>query len=963
METKTFLESVLGDEGSYCVWANRIADKHKVQKFYPSIDALIHAAQNLDAEGYDAYFALGTFIEAGSREADNVKQLRAFFLDLDCGPTKDYATQTDALSALRSFCKKGQLPRPTLVNSGRGIHVYWRLTAPVERGVWQPVADQLKAYCKQEKLNIDPVVTADAARVLRVPGTHNHKDTPPSPVGIVGSVADPVTFESFSALLSSLVVESSLFDTPRKYVPRETDALMQALSGSFVHRFKTIMMKTVSGKGCAQLAEAVTNQANISEPLWRAALSIAKFCTDGGKAIHKISEKHPDYTFEATEEKVNLIKGPYLCARFDEYRPGVCQSCSHWNRIKSPITLGREVSEAEEADNVVVDKPADIPSARAIPYVIPKYPYPFFRGKTGGVFKRGKQAVDEEGNVDEEASKDKLVYFNDLYVVRRLSDAEAGESLVMRLHLPKDGVREFTLPLTAVGSKDEFRKHLAMQGVAVLNVADLMEYTMRWVNELQFTTEAEEARRQFGWSSDAAESFAMGNVLIYKDRLEVNAPSAATVGLFPYFQPKGTLEGWKETMKFYEREGMEAHQFMVGISFGSPLMQFQPINAAAFHLYSKDSGLGKTTGMLAGASVWGDPDLLMMQERDTINSKMNRAEVYKNLPCYMDELTNTKPQDLSDWAYQLPSGLQRNRMGPKGNVERVRGEPWKELFGTTGNTSMIERISLYKSLPKAEAMRILECRAEPVKFATKAETDAFAASVKENYGHAGIVYIQYVMNNLEAVKALANNVQNKLDTEAKLGAEHRFWSVLVSRSITGLMIAKRAGLLNWKIEPIVRWAIRTMNVAQNTVLEMNADVEETLTNYLAEHYSSILRIKSTDDARKAETAVDQIISPEQVPRGNTFVARYEYDIKKMYLLTKPLREWCGKQQINYAGFVEGLRTGRTKATKSKIRLSKGTHMNLPPTDVVVVDCSEFMNDEAEQAMATTAALFQKQDSA
>ena len=183
MDTTTFLASVLGDEGSYCVWANRIADKHKVQKFYPTIDALIHAAHNLDDEGYDAYFALGTFDEAGSREATNVKQLRAFYLDLDCGPTKEYASQSEALRSLQRFCKQAKLPRPTLINSGRGIHVYWRLTTPVSRETWQPIAERLKALCRKHGLHADPVVTADAARVLRIPGTHNHKDEPPTEIG------------------------------------------------------------------------------------------------------------------------------------------------------------------------------------------------------------------------------------------------------------------------------------------------------------------------------------------------------------------------------------------------------------------------------------------------------------------------------------------------------------------------------------------------------------------------------------------------------------------------------------------------------------------------------------------------------------------------------------------------------------------------------------------------------------
>jgi len=958
MDTRTFLEAVLGDDGMYCVWANRISDGRKVQKFYPTIDALIHAANNLDSEGYDAYFALGTFDEAGSREATNVKQLRAFFLDLDCGPSKEYASQTAALSALRSFCKQAGLPRPTLINSGRGIHVYWRLTSPVSRETWQPTADRLKSLCKRLKLHADPVVTADAARVLRMPGTHNYKDELPTDVILVGEAGDAIDCIDFSDLLGE---DDGFLAKPKRFVPSEPDAMMQALSGSFISRFKTIMLKTVAGKGCAQLGNAVTDQAGASEPVWRAALSIAKFCVDGGKAVHKISEKHPGYNPDATEEKVSHIKGPYLCARFDEYKPGVCPTCLHWNKIKSPISLGREVEEAPEGDNIVVQKPLGVTDAVPIQYVIPKYPTPFFRGKTGGVFKRGKQVTDEEGNVDEEASKDKLIYFNDLYVVRRLKDVELGESLVMRLHLPKDGVREFTLPLTAVGSKDEFRKYLAMQGVAVLNVADLMEYTMRWVNELQFKSEAEEACRQFGWVDDAATSFALGGTMVYKDRVEVNAPSGATVGLFPYFQPKGTLAGWKETMKFYERPGMEPHQFMVGMSFGAVLMEFQPINAAAFHMYSKESGLGKTTGMLAGASIWGDPDLLMMQERDTFNSKMNRAEVYKNIVCYMDELTNTKPQDLSDFAYQLPSGLQRNRMGPKGNVERVRGKPWKTMFGTTGNTSMIERISLFKALPKAEAQRILEHRVERLEFASKSETDEFATAVKDNFGVAGVPYLQYVMTNLEAIKELANTTQQKIDRAASLTAENRFWSALVSRTITGLLVARKAGLIDWQIGPVVAWAVKVMQTAQSMVREMNTDVESILTDYLAEHYNSMLRIKSTDDARKAITGIDHLITPDAIPRGNSFVARYEYDLKKLYLLPKPLKEWCGKQQINYSGFFEGLKTGRTKAAKHKMRLSKGTQMNLPPTDVIMIDCTEFMDDETEQTLATTAAMFQKQD--
>ena len=53
------------------------------------------------------------------------------------------------------------------------------------------------------------------------------------------------------------------------------------------------------------------------------------------------------------------------------------------------------------------------------------------------------------------------------------------------------------------------------------------------------------------------------------------------------------------------------------------------------------------------------------------------------------------------------------------------------------------------------------------------------------------------------------------------------------------------------------------------------------------------------------------------------------------MLPKPLKEWCGKQQINFSSFYDDL-SKKLGAKKSKIRLSKGTHMDLPPTDVIVV---------------------------
>ena len=113
-------------------------------------------------------------------------------------------------------------------------------------------------------------------------------------------------------------------------------------------------------------------------------------------------------------------------------------------------------------------------------------------------------------------------------------------------------------------------------------------------------------------------------------------------------------------------------------------------------------------------------------------------------------------------------------------------------------------------------------------------------------------------------------------------------------------------------------------------------MEETLNDFIHEHWSNVLWIKSTDDLRTQEGDVTSLIIPEALPRGK-LVARYETDLKRAYLVPKPLKAWCGEQQINYNAFVGDLKS-KLNAKRIKIRLSKGTHMNLPPTDVISVDC-------------------------
>ena len=939
METIQFLRAVLGPEGFYCVVGLKKDSEKRVQKFFPDIESAHAVAQQLHENKFDAYFALATYTDGKSRKVANAKLLKSFWLDIDCGAGKTYLTQVEGITALKKFCKDAGLPRPLLVNSGRGIHAYWPLDKAVEAAEWLPVAQALKDLCVTHEFAADPAVTSDVARILRVPGTSNFKDEPPLPVEVISAELTEIPFGSFRDAVGTTIFKL------KPFIPMEMDEATKSLLGSFVSKFKTILNKTAKGIGCRQLANIVENQASVEEPLWRAGLSIANYCVDRDKAIHFISKKHPDYDADYTETKANQTKGPYTCETFEKLNPGGCAGCPHLKLIRSPITLGREVEEASEEDNIVQAVPATHPEAPAQTYVIPKSPPPYMRGKNGGVFRRTR---------GEEADVDVPVYHHDIYVVRRIVDPEMGESVLVRLHLPKDGVREFTVPLTSVLSKDEFRKHFGGKGVALAKMDELMYYIIAWINNLQMETTADVARRQFGWTDDKFTSFIIGDKEVKADCINMNPPSSSTVRMFPYFQEKGTLDGWKDMVKFFERPKMELFQFAIGLGFGSPLMALTGVNAAMVHLYNPESGYGKTTVMQMAASIWGNPEEMMTKESDTMNARFNRAEVYKNILLPLDELTNATAKELSNMLYQYTSGHQKDRMGPSSNVARFRGDTWQQLCISTGNAGILEVISGVKAMPKGEAMRVLEFFVGPANLPDKSVTDELSLALRKNYGTACIPYLQHIMKDVEGTDTLFRATQAKLDKAIGLKAPDRFYSALAACGITGLIIAKRLGVISFEIAPIVAWLIDAMTTTKENVASMTIEPEAVLNNFLAENYNNILRIKSTDDGRHPTNDTDMLIIPDGTPRVS-LIARYEYDVKKLYILPKTFKKWCIDQQINYTSLVSALKSGRTRAVLEKKRMSRGTRMNLPAAYALCIDCSEFLNDETEFAIAKATA--------
>lgn len=117
----------------------------------------------LNAQGYNIYAGANPRDKVGASGDDHVIACRTLFADFDgCG-----------WQSVSTVITNVGLPIPTLVvNSGHGVHTYWRLTQPIEPTRWKVLQQRLIAT-----VGSDPAIK-NPERIMRLPGFLNVKSEP-----------------------------------------------------------------------------------------------------------------------------------------------------------------------------------------------------------------------------------------------------------------------------------------------------------------------------------------------------------------------------------------------------------------------------------------------------------------------------------------------------------------------------------------------------------------------------------------------------------------------------------------------------------------------------------------------------------------------------------------------------------------------------------------------------------------
>ena len=148
----------------------------------------------LEWEAKEVYFGVHpSRVSKGSNERakiEDIQLVNCLFAEFDA---KDYGTKAGCVAHIKSLT-----PRPNvIVDSGGGYHCYWLLKNPV-------IPDTKLKTIQYRWVSYTGGDTGakDLARILRVPGTVNHKYKPPRPVKIVyESYSTPYELEELTVAL------------------------------------------------------------------------------------------------------------------------------------------------------------------------------------------------------------------------------------------------------------------------------------------------------------------------------------------------------------------------------------------------------------------------------------------------------------------------------------------------------------------------------------------------------------------------------------------------------------------------------------------------------------------------------------------------------------------------------------------------------------------------------------------
>ena len=950
-----FLNAVLASEGLYCITTVSRPDSNgkTYARNMPFVDlntALAYA--NKCASVSNVYFAPSTFKETPnkfSRLAVNALYQKSFWLDLDCDSKKAedgkaYATKEDALRALYKFLDDTGIGDPTLVDSGNGYHVYFILSSAIPTEQWKQIARMLRTVCKQKGLIIDHHRTCDAASIMRVPGTYNHKHGALA-VEVV-AFAPPVSPIDFTQRLIELVGSAPAMIAGPVELDAETRALLEENKDelSFGDAFKFKEQPPRAPDEMIVRCRQIREMSSSSYPAWMLATRTVLHTVNGRAWVHALSALTPE-EYDSAEcdalcdnlESSNF--GPGLCDTFESYEPQKCKDCPFRGKVKTPLMLADfDVPKSITMPKVDIET-ADLSggeislhnatqTGQFIPYkdelyqVIPG----------SGIF---KSFIDADGVPRKSKISNYEIYIHTLCV--DYTQATPKRTYIMRKIVP--GVAPVDIPFDIADALGTQKIELWTAQCGLLphpkNKKDFFMFLNTYISAIQNTLPEVYVRNHFGWvqctdrkTGQTYPGFIVGQTMYDHSGTSQVRLDERSQGVANKLGTKGSLKEWLKVPKLYKTLDQKFAQLLMCTAFGAPLMVFGRGTATnvAFNFWDISGGKGKSSMLKAIASVWGDPQQMLMGRTDTHAARFQQYSVYRNLPILIDELTGINEEETASLLYDIVNGREKARSTAAGTGLAQVGK-WDTITVFTANQSMYESLRGYRSQSSATCMRLVESECDFNDYSNNAAVMAMInnamTAARDNYGIAGATFMTYVTANYDMIKKIVETYAENFATAHAASSDERFWLYGIAIPLIAGRIAKLIGLLDYNMEALEDYCIKVVLPSLRAKVKVNKPTgHNLLMDFLNDMLTSTLIVRAK--SRKAyEVALHenklterQTIQSQasggnldpyviQLPRDRLLIRR-EMDSDTIYVSSRALSAWCRANNISLDTMLQGL---------------------------------------------------------
>lgn len=907
------------------------------------------------------------------RHQSKALSLKSLWIDIDCGHGKDYATQTEALTALTQFVADENLPPPTaLVNSGGGIHAYWVSDKPLTVEQWRPYAEGLKSLVLQHKLAKDAGLISDCARVLRVPGSFNNKiDGLPRPVKLLHLHETDYDFAATPALarLATLVkiapakvtaaVSGAAFELPAAFAGGPAAAwagLTDSLNAGIERRDLSLpLLVDQAIVKCQHFRDcAVTHGANHGQGLWALTLLACTFLEDGGAWAQNFSKGYPTYDPGEVENKYNeklAYKaandlGWPSCHAF-EGEGAKCAGCPFRGTISSPLAL------CERQDP---PQPAPVAFAQAEAEAELDLPEGFTLNDKGIICEILEKTDPKTMAVSTEyvpLFMCKLRNFHAQGGVRKLlfeTALDKGHWDEVQIDETKDFINDTTIVT-------------ALRKFGVKPNTNLVGYPKRIINFMtsyMAKIDAEKERQKavaFGWLhadekkvlNDKPLGFAYGGQVYMADR-SIRPAGCSDPMLQATYTPLGAVDPWWDMLHMVTAQHHPALEAIVASAFGAPLMTPIGLYNGVICAWSNGSGARKSTSVQIGASVWGNPKISKERPLSTNKGILRKLGTIKSLPVYWDEINDvTKMDEIRLILGALTEGSRGSVLFQSGDMRPA--DEWQTCMLIGANKSLYENIKANVKDTDAQLQRVFEFEVEKRDApGNHADIDPVLNSLDRNFGQLGIEYAKFLATNMDMIYTTVRVTRTRFCAETGAREEERFRTGAATGIYCGAVFANQLGC-DFNLDEL--WAFlksefikQTEFIRGSTIVAGTADnTQDTISQFMKFAVKNSLWIDRLP-ARGGSQAVVYIAGPTSAHPEKINI-RFAISDRVMDLSKTALSDWLLQRKQNSDGVFIGLRKHFAATEIKKVSLGVGSGLMGPRETIIRVpidDASPWLAD-------------------